>query len=260
MPFVNHEELLSLAVDAAQEAGDVLRSYFRTGLRASDTKSSTTDPVSEADRDAERRLVEFLRARRPGDAFIGEEGGERGGDSGVRWILDPLDGTVNFLYGIAQWGVSVAAEDDEGMLVGVVHDALHDETFAARRGGGAHLNGEPIRVSSQDDLAQALVGTGFSYDARARAQQAGIIQRVLPSVRDVRRAGSVALDLAHLACGRLDAFYEAPMEIWDRAAGVVILQEAGATVSDLPAPLGLSTGVIAANPRLHEQLRALVLG
>jgi myo-inositol-1(or 4)-monophosphatase len=176
----------------------------------------------------------------------------------LRWIVDPLDGTVNFLFGIPVWAVSIAVEDRDGGLVGIVHDPSRRETFTATRGGGAYLNGTRINVSGCEELARALVGTGFSYDARIRASQAGIVSRLLPEVRDIRRAGSAALDLAWLACGRLDGFYEAPMEAWDRAAGVLIIREAGGVVTDLPPRLGSGVGVIAANPALHSELVARV--
>ncbi|MEA2447121.1 MAG: monophosphatase, partial [Actinomycetota bacterium] len=172
----------------------------------------------------------------------------------------PLDGTVNFLYRIPTWCISIAVEDAEGALVGVIHDPNRKETFAAARREGARLNGSPIRVSAQEDLSRALIGTGFSYESDAREVQAELATRVLPRARDIRRGGSAAIDLASLACGRLDGFYEAPMERWDKAAGVLIASEAGATMTELPPPKpGLSPGVIGANPVLHRALSELLL-
>lgn len=252
--------LLALATKAAEEAGGGLLERFRRPAEGVDSKSSPTDLVSDADREAEATILGLIRAERPDDGVLAEEGGGARSSTGLGWVVDPLDGTVNFLFGIPDWAVSIAVEDEEGAVVGVVHRPTMGETFAAVRGRGATLNGDPIEVSSRDELATALIGTGFSYDASARKKQAEIVRRSLPLVRDIRRAGSAALDLASLACGRLDGFYEAPMERWDRAAGVLLCQEAGAVVSELAAPEGMSTGVIAANPRLHPKLRGLVEG
>jgi myo-inositol-1(or 4)-monophosphatase len=167
---------------------------------------------------------------------------------------------VNFLYRIPVWCVSIAVEDADGALVGVIHDPNRNETFTARRGGGAFLNRSAIKVSDQADLAQALIGTGFSYEAAAREVQAELAARVLPRARDIRRGGSAAIDLSSLACGRLDGFYEAPMERWDKAAGVLIASEAGARMTELPPPQpGLPPGVIGANPTLHRALSELLL-
>jgi myo-inositol-1(or 4)-monophosphatase len=252
--------LLDLAVGVAREAGELLLGRFRRPARGVETKSSSTDLVSEADRSAEELILERLAAARPDDGVLAEEGGGKSSSSGITWIVDPLDGTVNYLFRIPVWSVSIAATDERGTLIGVVHDPCRAETFTAIRGEGAALNGEPISVGDQGSLAQALIGTGFSYDADARREQAERLVRVLPRVRDIRRGGSAAIDLATLACGRFDGFFEAPMEEWDKAAGVLLIEEAGGIVSDLPAPKGLSTGVIAANPKLHDELRRLVIG
>jgi myo-inositol-1(or 4)-monophosphatase len=255
----DHAELLDVATHAAHKAGRLLLDRFHAPARGVETKSTPTDLVSDADRDAESLILDIVRARRPDDGVVAEEGGGKKSATGYRWIVDPLDGTVNFLYGIPVWGVSIAAEDEKGAVVGVIHDPNHGDTFTASRGAGALLNTQPIRVSGESDLSQALIGTGFAYDARIRAVQAAVVERLLPRVRDVRRAGSAAIDLAWLACGRLDGFYEAQMEVWDRAAGVLIAEEAGATVTDLEPPLGGAVGVVAANPHLHDQLRSLVV-
>lgn len=252
-------ELLDVAMLAATRASDILTGFFEGPARNVGSKSTPTDLVSDADRATEKFLMDFFKHERPDDGILAEEGGGRESRSGLTWVIDPLDGTVNFLFGIPVWCVSIAVQDGDGSLAGVVYDPNRDELFAAARGEGATLNGEPIRVTDKAGLADALIGTGFSYDAEARAEQAAILGRVLPRVRDVRRAGSAAIDLATLACGRFDGFYEAPMEAWDKAAGVLIVQEAGGVVSDLPAPKDLSPGVIAAGPALHDRLRALVL-
>lgn len=253
-------ELLDVAMLAATRVSDILNGFFEGPARNVGSKSTPTDLVSDADRAAEKFLVDFFKHERPDDGILAEEGGGRESRSGITWVIDPLDGTVNFLFGIPVWCVSIAAQDADGGLAGVVYDPNRDELFAAARGEGSTLNGEPIQVGAKADLAEALIGTGFSYDAEARSEQASILSRVLPKVRDLRRAGSAAIDLATLACGRFDGFYEAPMEAWDKAAGVLIVQEAGGIVSELPAPRNLSPGVIAAGPALHDALRALVLG
>ncbi len=251
------QSLLELAVEAARGAGELLVDRLDSPATGVSSKSTPTDLVSDADRDAETLILGLIRQRRPNDGIVTEEGmGRRGSE--LTWVIDPLDGTVNFLFGIPVWCVSIAVEDRDGAVAGVVFDPNRDEMFSALRGGGAHLNGSPMHVSSRGDLSLALVGTGFAYDAKARHIQAGIVSRVLPEVRDIRRAGSAALDLASVACGRLDVFYEAPMEWWDRAAGVLLVREAGGVVSELPAPFEMSPGVVAGGPRLHAKLAALV--
>ena len=253
-------DLLGLAEGVAREAGALLLDRFSSAATGVETKSTPTDLVSDADLDSESLVLDRIRAARPDDGVISEESEGHSSESGYTWIIDPLDGTVNFLFRIPVWAVSIAVHDSEGALLGVVFDPNRDEMFSALRGGGARLNGSPIRVSDQSDLSQALVGTGFSYDAESRRVQAERIPRVLPRVRDIRRAGSAALDLAWLACGRLDGFFEAPMKLWDRAAGEVLIAEAGGVLSSLKAPFGDDDGLIAANATLHKDLQALVLG
>jgi myo-inositol-1(or 4)-monophosphatase len=254
------DELVDLAVRAAKHAGEHLLSKFSDEATGVGSKTSPTDLVSDADREAEEIILSSIERERPSDGVLAEEGGREASESGLVWIVDPLDGTVNFLFRIPVWGVSIAVEDEDGMLVGVVHDPNHGETFTAVRDGGARLNGRPISVSDCRDLSRALVGTGFAYQAESRAVQAERLPRMLPRVRDIRRAGSAAIDLAWLSCGRLDGFFEAPMNTWDRAAGVLLVTEAGGVVSELTPPRGDGHGVIAANPALHDALRALVLG
>ena len=222
-------ELLELAAGLVRRAGDLLLEGVprrRSGVIG--TKTSSTDMVSEMDRASEELIVTGLLEARPDDGIVAEEGGDREGTSGVRWVIDPLDGTTNYLYGHPAWSVSVAAEFGQEIVVGVVSDPSHSELFAAVRGGGARCNDEPIVPSGHDDLATALVGTGFSYLPERRAGQAAALTRVLPAVRDVRRFGAASLDLCWVACGRLDAYYEATLQPWDVAAGGFIAREAGA--------------------------------
>jgi myo-inositol-1(or 4)-monophosphatase len=247
-------ELRALAEAVAREAGALLRgAYDGPELRVS-AKSTPTDLVSEADHAAERLIRERLEAARPDDGVLGEEGGDHAGTSGVRWVVDPLDGTINFLFGIPQWAVSIACEDAEGALVGVVYDPLRDELFSAERNGVPMLDGAPISASTRTDLSTALVGTGFGYDAEVRRAQAAVVARLLPDVRDIRRFGSAAVDLAWTACGRLDAYYEHGLNAWDLAAGRLICERAGLEVRDL-APVGPSApGVLVAPPALAAAL------
>ena len=254
-------ELLQVARDAARASAEVLLRYYgnATGVR---TKSTDTDLVSEADVTAERAIRELLAERRPDDAILGEEGGETtpAGESGIRWIVDPLDGTVNFLYEYPQWCVSVAAEDRHGTVAGVVWDPLHEEEWAATRSGAATLNGAPISASTQAELSQTLVATGFAYDAGVRARQAEIVAQLLPRVRDIRRGGSAAIDLCWTAAGRSDAYYERSINPWDYAAGALVCERAGLCVRELPADHELPFGLVVAPPAQIDHLHALVIG
>ena len=254
------DDLLGLAVRAAHAAGALLVERFggpATGLTA---KSSRTDLVSDTDRDAEALILGMISSARPGDAILAEEGGTAAGagDGPVRWLVDPLDGTINYLWGIPQWSVSVAALDAEGPLAGVVHDPCRGETFSARRGAGARLDDRPLRLGPGADLDQALVGTGFNYRAQERARQAARLRTVLPAVRDVRRFGSAAIDLAWVAAGRLDGYFETGLNPWDWAAGRLLVTEAGGVVQELPPAGGSPGGVVAAPTGLIGPLRALV--
>ncbi len=243
------DELLDVATRAAVAAGaELLR---RAGnIRDVRSKSSATDPVSEADHASERLLTELLTSARPDDGLLGEEGARRTGSTGLRWVVDPLDGTVNYLYGLPAWSVSVACEDDTGAVVGVVHDPLAGETFRAARGRGAWLGEQRLEVRDPVPLERALIATGFAYLVESRARQAAVVAKLLPRVRDIRRAGSAALDLCSVAAGRVDGYYEDNTSRWDWAAGALIAAEAGALVS----PYGV--GVIAAGPALHSELVA----
>jgi myo-inositol-1(or 4)-monophosphatase len=248
---------LELAERAARAAGEVLMSYFGRAVQGLASKSSPTDPVSDADREAERVIRELLAAERPDDGLVGEEGSRIDAPaSGRHWIVDPLDGTVNFLYGLRTWAVSIALEDADGLAVGVIFNPADAECFRAVRGEGAALNGSPIHVTSATGLDRAMVATGFSYEADRRADQAGVVTRLLPQIRDLRRGGAAALDLAYVAAGRLDAFYERGLKRWDEAAGRLLVEEAGGVVEDLPGePAGL---VAASSTELLGELRSLV--
>jgi myo-inositol-1(or 4)-monophosphatase len=246
--------LLDLAERAAQAAGGLLVERFHGVASGIDYKSSQTDPVSDADRDAEALITAMLRAERPGDGLVGEEGAGAVGESGLEWVVDPLDGTVNFLYAQPAFAVSIACEDDAGTLVGVVHQPLSGETFSARRGGGAQRGDLRLSVNRPESLARALVATGFSYEPERRALQGAIAARLLPQVRDLRRAGSAALDLAWVACGRLDGYFEHGLNAWDWAAGALLVSEAGGEVRRLPAAGGLPDALVAGAPAIVAAL------
>ena len=231
---------------------------FGGPARGLGSKSSATDLVSDADRDAESLIRDSLARERPDDALLAEEGTSEPGESGRRWVFDPLDGTVSYLYGYPHWSVSVALEDREGSLAGVVYDPSRDELFAAQRSGGATLGGRAISVRDAPPLAEALVATGFGYDSEWRAEQAEVARRVLPAVRDIRRAGSAALDLAWLAAGRLDGYYERGLNAWDWAAGSLLVREAGGCRQRSCA--GEPFGLIAGPKALVDALRPLVDG
>jgi myo-inositol-1(or 4)-monophosphatase len=251
--------LREIAEEAACIAGELLRERFVAGgEQAVGSKSSPTDVVSEADYAAERAIRDLLAAKRPGDAILGEEGGETQIGEGLRWIVDPLDGTVNFLYGVPQWCVSVAVCDDGGGLAGAVFDPMRGDLFCAARGGRATLNGSPISGSSTADLASSLVATGFAYESAVRTTQAAVISRVLPKVRDVRRMGSAALDLAWTAAGRYDAFFERGVQVWDIAAGSLLCECAGLVVRPLVADGAAPDGLVVAPPGLIDELHELV--
>jgi myo-inositol-1(or 4)-monophosphatase len=247
-------ELRALAESVSREAGALLRdAFYGPELRVS-VKSTPTDLVSEADLAAERAIRAILAARVPGDAVMGEEGEDTPGTSGRRWIVDPLDGTVNYLYGLPLWAVSVACEG----VVGVVFDPVRGELFAAAADGPATLNDEPLTARPAGTLDQALVATGFGYDPQRRTLQAEVVARVLPRARDIRRGGSAALDMAWCAAGRLDAYYERGINPWDVAAGELICARAGLVVQRLD-PLGaLPWGIMAAPPAFAGELRDLI--
>jgi myo-inositol-1(or 4)-monophosphatase len=275
--------LLELAIEASRMAGALLAERARHGAeRQVASKSTPTDLVSEADVASQQAIRELLRERRPEDGFVGEEEGRsEAGSSGLSWVVDPLDGTVNFLFGIPHWSVSVAVRDELGTLAGAVYDPNRDELFSARRGGSAELvsprgsielrpatgkGAEGERRTGEDagpggeDLASAMVATGLAYDADVRRAQAKVLERLAPCVRDIRRFGSAALDLTWTAAGRYDAYYERSVKQWDIAAGALICERAGLRVLELPEHENLPWGILVAPPRLAEPLLELVSG
>jgi myo-inositol-1(or 4)-monophosphatase len=261
----DEQELLRVAEAAADAAAAELRARYGTSVRGVQTKSTPTDLVSEADVSAERAIRRVLAEQRPGDGILGEEGGategtSAGGDGAVRWIVDPLDGTINYLYGIPAFAVSVACEDAAGTIAGIVLDPVREERFAATRSGPPTLNGEPITAGSVTDLSMAMVATGFGYDAAVRARQADILVRVLPRVRDIRRVGAAALDLVWCACGRFDAYYERGVHSWDIAAGALVAERAGLVVRELEETEADPFGLVAAPAAFMDELHALASG
>jgi myo-inositol-1(or 4)-monophosphatase len=252
-------ELLELACEAAETAAGLLLERYDTGSEAAlATKTTPTDLVSEADLASERTIRTMLAARRPDDGFLGEEGTEVTGSTGLRWIVDPLDGTVNFLFGIPQWCVSVAVADEDGALAGAICDPIRRELFAAVRGQAPTLNGEATHASRCEDLATAMVATGFAYDAAVRTEQGQVFAGLIDRVRDIRRFGSAALDLAWTAVGRFDAYFERAVNPWDVAAGELACRCAGLKVLDMPATATLPYGVLAGAPAIAGRLHALV--
>jgi myo-inositol-1(or 4)-monophosphatase len=267
--------LLRIAVGAADEAGRLLASW-RGDERPEviDTKSSPTDVVTEMDRRSEALITEWIRAARPGDIVLGEEGGQTTGghrDSGpagdrvpVRWVVDPLDGTVNYLYGLPDWAVSIAAEVEGTIVAGVVEVPRFGETFTAVAGQGAWLHRDgnraaiALRCNSGVALGQALVGTGFGYDSGRRQVQGEVVAALLPHVRDIRRGGSAAVDLCSVAAGRMDAFFERGLNYWDYAAGGLIAREAGALVGGLAGRAESTSMTVAAGPALFADLDAFL--
>lgn len=269
--------LLDLAVRAASMGGDLLAERYHHGdERATASKSSPTDLVSDADVEVERMIRELLEEERPQDGLLGEEEGERPGSSGLCWVFDPLDGTINFLLGIPQWCVSVAVRDEHGPLAGAIYDPLRDELFTATRGAPAILE-EPekpsllyppspvpkhqrrtLQVAERATLSDAMVATGLGYSAKLRAAQAQVLARLVPQVRDIRRFGSAALDLAWTAAGRYDAYFERSVKPWDVEAGLLICARAGLRTIELPERDDLPWGVLVATPSLAEPLFELL--
>ncbi len=261
-------ELLDVARAAARVAAAELLVRYERAPEGVDTKTTATDPVSDADRAAEAAIRTLLAQRRPGDAILGEEGGQTAAvdgvaATGVRWVVDPLDGTVNYLYRYPQWSVSVAAEDADGTLVGVVLDVTRGEELSATRSGPLLRGGAPAGpppAPRAETLDVALVATGLAYDAAVRARQAEVLRAIVPRVRDVRRGGSAALDLAWTALGRVDAYWERGVKAWDVAAGALLCARAGLELHPLPAADGMPDGLLAAPPALAGELLALVGG
>nr|WTA69276.1 inositol monophosphatase [Micromonospora sp. NBC_00855] len=257
-------ELLSIAVQVARDAADTAYRMRAEGVVVAATKSTVTDVVTAADRAVERQILDALAALRPDDSVLGEEYGEEtsgAGRSGVRWIVDPIDGTVNYLYGLPHSAVSLAAEVDGTVVAGVVRNVNTGEEWTATAGGGAWRDGNRLRCSGEVDLGQALVGTGFGYDAARRSHQAQVVAGLIAHVRDIRRLGAAALDLCLVAEGRLDAYFEKGLAAWDLAAGGLVAAEAGVRVAGLAGRPPGPDLVVAAPPALfaplHDRLAAL---
>jgi len=251
---VESVELLEVARRVAAVGAEQLMAHAEVRNEVVATKSTGTDPVTAADLASERAVRELLAAERPEDGILGEEGDDVEGTSGLRWVVDPLDGTVSYSYGLPQWCISVACEDSERTLAGVVIDPLRREEFSAALGAGAHLNGRPLHGSGASRLDRCLLATGFGYEASRRAVQGRMVAELLPKVRDIRRLGSAALDLCWTAAGRLDAYLEHGLNHWDLAAGELICSEAGLQVLEAPGGGPLRDGRLAAPEPLVEPL------
>lgn len=254
------DPLLSLAVDLVRRAGALVAAGRESAGDDVSTKSTPTDVVTAMDRAAERLVIDALRAARPGDGVLAEEGGKTAGTSGVRWVLDPIDGTVNYLYGLPAYAVSLAAEVAGVASVGAVYNPVTGELWTAVRGGGAWLGGRRLHGSAVSTLDQALVATGFGYDTHRRRSQAAVVSALLPDIRDLRRIGAASLDLCAAATGRVDAYFERGLAPWDLAAGGLIAREAGLLVTGLRgAPAGPDM-VLAAPAALHALLHDRLVG
>jgi myo-inositol-1(or 4)-monophosphatase len=257
---VPHDELLALARSVALEAGALAKLRRSEGVAVAASKSSPVDIVTEADRETERLIRDALAKARPADGFFGEESGAEAGTSGLTWVVDPIDGTVNFLYGIPHYAVSIAVVEGEPdpltwtALAGAVVNPASGELFTATAGGGAFLGDKPISVAPAVDLSQALVATGFAYDSAERGRQGSVVSQLLPLVRDIRRLGTASLDLCFVACGRANAYYERTLSPWDHAAGALVAREAGATVKGLGDAAPSRDFILAANPELAVRL------
>lgn len=251
-------ELLDVADEAAQTAGALLRARFEAGRESRvAAKTTPTDPVSEADLASQHAIRALLSKRRPQDGLLAEEeGADQQGSSGLRWVVDPLDGTVNFLYGLPQWSVSVAVCDERGAVAGVIHAPMSGETFSAVRGELPRRNGVELdwRGDAAPELGKALVATGFAYASQVRAEQAELLTRLLPLVRDIRRFGVASLDLAWTAMGRYDAYFERGVHPWDIAAGALMCESVGLVVREI------EDGMMAAPASLVDSLSEIIGG
>jgi len=246
----NTAELLALAKRVGAEAAAMLMD--RPAELQINTKTTAIDVVTQMDIAVEAFIVESLLAARPDDGMVGEEGADRTSTSGITWVIDPLDGTVNYLYDLPGWNVSIAAKDEEGQLIGVVTAPSINSTWWAVRGQGAFHNGQPIRCNDPIDLNRAMLATGFQYDVAHRAVQIEDVSRLLPLIRDLRRNGAAAVDLCHVAMGRVDGYFEHGLKEWDWAAAGLIAQEAGARFGRYGQAPYLMT--LAAGPALYSEL------
>ncbi|MHB1950788.1 MAG: inositol monophosphatase family protein [Acidiferrobacteraceae bacterium] len=252
--------MLNIAVKAARQAGRLLLRYAGQLDQVQVESKGRNDFVTAADRDAEYVIIKTLRAAYPDHAILAEESGLHGGNE-YEWVIDPLDGTTNFLHGYPQFAVSIALRRQQKLDQAVVYDPLRDELFTASRGAGAHLNDRRIRVSQSTTLTHSLLGTGFPFKSMNHLETwIHTFRTLLPLTHGVRRAGSAALDLAHVAAGRLDGFWEIGLSAWDIAAGSLIVTEAGGLVSDFSGGQDFmrSGNVIAGNPKIHAEIIQLI--
>jgi myo-inositol-1(or 4)-monophosphatase len=265
MPHPSNEFLLGLATDIAVEAGALAAQRRAEGVEVAASKSSEVDIVTFADRETEAFIRSRIADARPDDGFLGEESSAEPGTSGLTWVVDPIDGTVNFLYGFPHYAVSIAVVAGEpdptrwSARVGVVFNPASGELYTASAGGGAFLNGQQLRVATAVPLAQALVGTGFSYTAESRTKQAAIVAGLIHQVRDIRRMGTASLDLCAVAAGRLNAYYERGLNPWDHAAGTLVAREAGARVSGLRGEPASKELILAAEPTVAIELEQVLI-
>lgn len=252
-------ELSEIAVRIAHAAGELL--LQRPDVIDTASKSSPTDVVTQMDHASEKLIIEMIKAERPQDGILGEEGTSHAGESGLTWVVDPIDGTVNYLYDLPAWSVSIGVVRGEKNLVGVVYapSLRGGELYRAVRGEGAYCNDRRIRPSRESQLSSALIATGFTYDARQRVRQAAVVSKVIGQVRDIRRWGVASIDLCHVAAGRVDGYFEAGLKPWDLAAGELIAREAGAVVTSLRSERADGSMVLAAPPQLHLPLRELLM-
>ena len=256
-------EPMTVAIDAARAASKHLLERFEGVATGVDAKSSHTDLVSDADRESETVLVSAIRWAFPGDAIVAEEGSLEPGGSGRTWYIDPLDGTINYLYGVPHWSIVLCLADTDGALTGVVFDPVRDELFSAQRGAGAWVSRgggspRPLRTTDVAELGSTLVATGFAYVAEDREEQARILTRVLGEVRDLRRYGSAALDLSWVGAGRFDAYFESVDKPWDWMAGALIVREAGGRVTELKQKRSGHPHIVASARDVHDALVALL--
>ena len=264
-PWGSLAELREIASDVARDAGEFARTMRLAGVDIAGQKSSTVDIVTKADQATERLIRERIATLRPHDAIFGEEGATTSGTSGLTWVVDPIDGTVNYLYGIPAWGVSIAVVEGEPdpstwtTLAGAVANASSGELFSAARGLGSTCNDRVLAVTTSTDLSTSLVSTGFAYSSEVRAHQGTMMHTILPRVRDVRRIGACSLDLCDLADGRIDAYFEQTLSPWDHAAGALIAREAGAIITGFPGERESRGLLVAAAPGIHDELLTLVV-
>ncbi|MEV5897189.1 inositol monophosphatase family protein [Nonomuraea fuscirosea] len=253
-------DFLRLAEGIAREAGEMILAKRPTMSAEIETKSSPTDVVTTLDKASEELIRDRILSARPGDRILGEEGGEAPGESDVRWIVDPIDGTVNFLYGLPDWAVSIAVEVEGQIVAGVVNVPARGEVYTAALGQGAWLGHERLRCNTGVPLAQALVATGFGYFKERRAVQGEVVGQVVPRVRDIRRGGSCAIDMCSLAAGRVDAYYERGVNQWDFSAAGLVATESGARLGGLHGRPVSPDFALCAAPGLFEELHDLLAG